>query len=104
MWQRQRRRTRRWNVAVPWEWRAARPAGGHNRRLREAVRYPALLSVTNDLSESDAYTLMTIGVQAILLSAKEIDNKTKQRINDLRELLEKIHQEDKDSKQTSIKS
>ncbi|TMD49011.1 MAG: hypothetical protein E6I90_02600 [Chloroflexi bacterium] len=62
------------------------------------------MSVTNDLSESDAYTLMTIGVQAILLSAKEIDNKTKQRINDLRELLEKIHQEDKDSKQTSIKS
>jgi hypothetical protein len=74
------------------------------RAVREAVRYPALLSVTNDLSESDAYTLMTIGVQAFLLSAKEIDNKTKQRINDLRELLEKIHQEDKDSKQTSIKS
>jgi len=74
------------------------------RAVREAVRYPALLSVTNDLSESDAYTLITIGVQAILLSAKEIDSNTKQRINDLRELLEKIHQEDKDSKLTSIKS
>jgi hypothetical protein len=33
----------------------------------------------------------------------EIDTKTKQHIKNLHELLEKVHQEDTDSKQTTIK-
>ncbi|HAE83712.1 MAG TPA: hypothetical protein DDW33_09385 [Ktedonobacter sp.] len=73
------------------------------RAVREAVRFPALLNINSDLTESDAYTLIALGVQALVLTANEIDNKTKQRIKNVRELLEKVHQEDKDSHPTTIK-
>ena len=48
------------------------------------------------LSEADAYTLTTLGVQAVVLEASETDEETKQNIKKIRELLEKVHQEDKD--------
>lgn len=73
------------------------------RAVREAVRFPALLNINSDLTESDAYTLIALGVQALVLTTDEIDNKAKQRIKNIRELLEKVHQEDKDSHPTSIK-
>ncbi|HEY6406960.1 MAG TPA: hypothetical protein VIY29_05795, partial [Ktedonobacteraceae bacterium] len=73
------------------------------RAVREAVRYPALLNVPAGISEADAYTLTTLGVQAVVLAATEINNKTKQHIKDLHELLEKVHQEEQDTKQTTIK-
>jgi hypothetical protein len=73
------------------------------RAVREAVRYPALLNVRADINEADAYTLNTLGVQAVVLATNEIDKKATQQIKDVRELLEKVHQEDKDSKQTTIK-
>src|SRR6266496_5834392 len=65
----------------------------HYRAVREAVRFPALLNVSGDLSEADAYTLMTLGVQAVILTAKDASTATKKQIKALRELLEKVHHE-----------
>ena len=68
----------------------------HYRAVREAVRFPALLNVQNDLSETDTYTLMTLGVQAVILTASKTDAATKKQIKALRELLEKAHAEMKE--------
>ena len=73
------------------------------RAVREAVRYPAFLNVNANISEADAYTLTTLGVQAVVLSTNQIDDTASQQIKDVRELLEKVHQEEKDNKPTSIK-
>src|SRR2546425_6052118 len=69
----------------------------HYRAVREAVRFPALLNVQGDLNEADAYTLLALGVQAMILTASGYDTTTKKQIKALRELLEKVHQEEKDS-------
>ncbi len=69
----------------------------HYRAVREAVRFPALLNVSGDLSEADAYTLMTLGVQAVILTAKDASTATKKQIKALRELLEKVHHEEKET-------
>jgi hypothetical protein len=69
----------------------------HYRAVREAVRFPALLNVQGDLNEADAYTLLTLGVQAMILAASATDATTKKEIKALRELLEKVYQEEKDS-------
>ena len=74
------------------------------RAVREAVRFPALINVQDDLSEAGAYTLTTLGVQAVILPASDSDNKTKKQIQALRELLEKVHQDDKDKTPPVIKS
>lgn len=68
----------------------------HYRAVREAVRFPALLNVQNDLSETGAYTLMTLGVQALVLTASRSDAATKKQIKALRELLEKVHIDEKE--------
>ena len=67
------------------------------RAVREAVRFPAFLNVKGDLSEDDAYTLLTLGIQAVILTASDADATTKQQIEALRELLEKVHHEEKDT-------
>jgi len=64
------------------------------RSVREAVRFPALLNIKEDMSEADAFTLTTLGVQAVVLEASDTDEETKQNIKKVRELLEKVHQED----------
>jgi len=69
----------------------------HYRAVREAVRFPALLNVQSDLDEAGAYTLLALGVQAMILTASENNDTTQQQIKALRELLEKVHQEEKDS-------
>jgi 2-methylisocitrate lyase-like PEP mutase family enzyme len=69
----------------------------HYRAVREAVRVPALLNVQGDLNEADAYTLLALGVQAMILTASGNDATTQKRIKALRELLEKVHQEEKDT-------
>ena len=74
------------------------------RAVREAVRFPALINVQDDLSEAGAYTLTTLGVQAVILPASDSDDKTKKQIQTLRELLEKVHQDDKDKTPPVIKS
>ena len=66
------------------------------RAVREAVRFPALLNITEDLSEADAYTLMTLGVQAVVLTADTSSDTTKAHIKQLRELLEKVHPDEND--------
>jgi len=69
----------------------------HYRAVREAVRFPALLNVHSDLDEAGAYTLLALGVQAMILTASDNDETTQTDIKGLRELLEKVHQEEKDS-------
>ncbi len=69
----------------------------HYRAVREAVRFPAILNVPNDLDEAGAYTLLTLGVQAMILTASENKEITQTHVKALRELLEKVHQEEKDS-------
>ncbi len=67
------------------------------RAVREAVRFPAFLNVKGDLSEDDAYTLLTLGIQAVILTASDADATTEQQIKALRELLEKVHHEEKET-------
>jgi len=69
----------------------------HYRAVREAVRFPALLNVQADLNEAGAYTLLALGVQAMILTSNGNDATTQKQIRALRELLEKVHQEEKDS-------
>jgi hypothetical protein len=69
----------------------------HYIAVREAVRVPAFMNVEADLNEADGYTLMTLGVQALILTASRDDETTKQHISTLRELLEKIHHEEKET-------
>jgi hypothetical protein len=69
----------------------------HYRAVREAVRFPALLNVQADLHEADAYTLLALGVQALILTTSGNNVTTQKQIKALRELLEKVHQEEKDS-------
>ncbi len=69
----------------------------HYRAVREAVRFPALLNVQSDLDEADAYTLLALGVQAMILTASGNNETIQTQIKELRELLEKVHQEDKDT-------
>jgi len=40
---------------------------------------------------------LALGVQAMILTASENDDTTQEHIKSLRELLEKVHQEEKDS-------
>jgi hypothetical protein len=65
--------------------------------VREAVRVPAFIHVGADMNEADAYTLMTLGIQAVILAASKDEETTRQQIVALRELLEKIHQEEKET-------
>jgi hypothetical protein len=69
----------------------------HYRAVREAVRFPALLNVQSDLDEAGAYTLLALGVQAMILTESGNDEAIQTHIKALRELLEKVHQEEKDS-------
>ena len=66
--------------------------------VREAVRFPAFFSVPASLSEDDFYTLRTLGIQAVVLTADGKGDTTS--IKKLRELLENVYQEEKE-KETS---
>lgn len=66
------------------------------RAVREAVRFPALINVKSNMDEADAFTLTTLGVQAVVLAASDSDDKMKKQVKVLRELLEKVYQEEKD--------
>jgi hypothetical protein len=62
--------------------------------VREAVRFPAFFNIPSNLSEDDFYMLKTVGIQAVLLTADA--NGDTAPIKALRELLEKVFQEDKE--------
>ncbi len=66
------------------------------RAVREAVRFPAFINVQPELNEADAYTLLTLGVQAIIFTAKDAEETTRTQIKALHELLQKVHHEEKD--------
>ena len=74
----------------------------HYRAVREAVRFPALLNVPGDVDESDALTLVTLGVQAVILMVSDMGAKTQKQVKALRELLEKIYQVEKDTSSPTI--
>ena len=67
----------------------------HYRAVREALRFPALLNVRGDVDESDALTFATLGVQAVILMVSDMGPKTQKQVKTLRELLEKVYQEEK---------
>jgi hypothetical protein len=67
--------------------------------VREAVRFPAFFSVPASLSEDDFYTLKTLGIQAVVLTADEKGDTVS--IKKLRELLEHVYQEEKEKETSS---
>ena len=75
----------------------------HYRAVREAVRYPALLNVRENISEDDAFTLTTLGVQAVILTTSATGDKMSQQIQSLREVLEKVHQDEKETTNNSAR-
>jgi 2-methylisocitrate lyase-like PEP mutase family enzyme len=68
----------------------------HYRAVREAVRTPALVNVKGTPNEDDAYTLLTLGIQAVVLAESKDTTTTGQQIQALHDLLEKVYQDDKD--------
>jgi hypothetical protein len=72
------------------------------RAVREAVRFAAFINVKNTLSESDAYTINTLGIQAVILTAPDTGEKTIQQIKDLRTLLEKVHEDEREKDGPSL--
>ncbi len=69
----------------------------HYRAVREAVRFPALLNVRGEVDESDALTFATLGAQAIILMVTDMGPKTQKQVKALRELLEKVYQEEREA-------
>ncbi len=72
------------------------------RAIREAVRFPAFLRIPGELSENEAYTIAPLGVQAVILSADATAEKTSEQIKNVRSLLEKTHEEDKNKDTPTI--
>ena len=72
------------------------------RAVREAIRFPAFIHVTSNLKEQEAYALLTIGIQSVVLTASESEEETQKQIKALREVLEKVHQEDMDRDVPSV--
>lgn len=71
------------------------------RAVREAARFPALLNVRGNVDESDAYTLVTLGVQAVVLAVSDVETKTQKQIKALREVLEKVHPEEREKEKNT---
>jgi hypothetical protein len=72
------------------------------RAVRDAVRFPAFLSIPGRLSENDAYTIVPLGVQAVILRADALTERTSEQIKNVRSLLEKTYQEDAERDKVSI--
>lgn len=66
----------------------------HYRAVREAVHAPALVHVKGTPDEDDAYTLLTLGIQAVVLAESKDSATTGQQIRSLHDLLEKVYQEE----------
>lgn len=69
------------------------------RAVREAVRFPAMVSIESDINEADAYTLTALGVQALVLPEGKSDTQTRKAIESVREVLEKVYKEEKENTQ-----
>lgn len=68
----------------------------HYRAVREAVRAPALVHVQGTPDEDDAYALLMLGIQVVVLVENKQAAVAEQQIQALGALLEKIQFEDKD--------
>ncbi|HEX4208360.1 MAG TPA: hypothetical protein VHZ51_29980 [Ktedonobacteraceae bacterium] len=64
------------------------------RAVREAVHFPAFVRINDDLDEAEAYTLVALGVQAVILNASDDEEKTRQNVKNVRAVLEKVHQDE----------
>ncbi|HEX7734682.1 MAG TPA: hypothetical protein VF458_07460 [Ktedonobacteraceae bacterium] len=69
----------------------------HYRAVREAVHAPALVHVKGVPGEDDAYALLALGAQAVVLAEGKDASTTNQQIRDLHDILEKVYQEDSES-------
>ncbi len=67
------------------------------RAVREAVHVPALIHVTSTPDEDDAYALLALGIQAMVLAESKDMAATEQQISALRGILEKVFQDEKDT-------
>jgi len=74
----------------------------HYRAVREAVHAPALVHVKGTPGEDDAYALLTLGIQAVVLAESKDAATTNQQIRSLHDLLEKVHQEDNESSKLGL--
>ncbi|GHO95537.1 hypothetical protein KSF_055850 [Reticulibacter mediterranei] len=73
------------------------------RGLREVAQYPAFVPIQAEFNEQDAHALKILGVQAVILTASESGDTTTQQLKQVRELLEKLFQEEKDSNVPGIR-
>lgn len=76
----------------------------HYRAVREAVHAPALIHVNGTLSEGDAYALLTLGIQAMVLVESKDVATTEQQIVAVREILEKVHSNEKEASMLGLHS
>lgn len=72
------------------------------RAVREAVRFPAFLRIPGELNENGAYTIASLGVQGVILSVDAITEKTSEQIKNVRSLLEKVHEEEKEKDKDTV--
>jgi hypothetical protein len=68
----------------------------HYRAVREAVRASALIHVKGTPTEDDAYTLLSLGIQAVVLAEGKDTATTGQQIQTVRDVLEKVYQDEQD--------
>ncbi len=64
------------------------------RAVREALRFPAFVNIDGDIDEAEAYTLLALGTQAVILTASGDKEALRQHIQTTRTVLEKVHKED----------
>ena len=62
--------------------------------VRQALRYPAFIRINTDFNEAEAYTLQTIGMQAVILEADSDIETMRTQVQAIRSILEKVHKED----------
>lgn len=67
------------------------------RAVREAVRFPALIPIDSQLDKTATYTLMALGVQALIISTATVSASVQEQIKSLRSILEDIHEEKKEA-------
>ncbi|MGH2507112.1 MAG: hypothetical protein ACRDHZ_06830 [Ktedonobacteraceae bacterium] len=76
----------------------------HYRAVREAIHAPALIHVNDTLNEDDAYALLTLGIQAMVLAESKDAATTGQQIAAVREILEKVHHDEKEATMIGLHS
>jgi 2-methylisocitrate lyase-like PEP mutase family enzyme len=69
------------------------------RAVRDAVRVPAMIHVEGEITESDAYTLTALGVQALIIPASDAEGQTEETLASLRDVLEKVYKDEKENTQ-----